>query len=144
MALKIYGIHGRSTASIRVPAGDGKAYLICEFTKGRPTPGANYKPAVYATSDTTEQSIIEHSPYFGGIIKLMEVYATADTKNSAPIMKEENPRAEAKVFEDVTTYEQALTVLKSLGAKATQLRSIDAVKRLMANLNVSFPNYNFE
>lgn len=143
MALKIYGIHGRSTASIRVPAGDGKAYLICEFTKGRPTPGGNYKPATYATHDKTEQDIIEHSPYFGGIIKLLHVYGSIEEKAVAK-SEAATPKNEPKVYEDVETYEQAITVLKSLGAKATQLRSVDAIKKLMASMNVSFPNYNFE
>ena len=146
MALKIYGIHGRSTAVIRVPAGDGKAYLEVEFTKGRPTPGGNYKPAVYSTNDKTEQSIIEHSPYFGGTIKLIQVYGNdSDAAAPAPAPAVEAPKAaEPKVYPDVETYEQAVVVLKSLGAKATQLRSTDAIRKFMSTMNVSFPNYNFE
>lgn len=149
MALKIYGIHGRSTALIRIPAGNGKAWIECEFTKGRPTKGANYKPATYATSDKTAQAIIERSSYFGTIIKLIEVYGTdsAPKKNEAEeefVMPVAINEKKAQVFEDVTTYEQAIAKLKALGVKATQLRSTAAIQKAMVVLNISFPNYSFE
>ncbi len=74
MKTKIYAIHGYTTSIIRVPAGDGKAYLSCEFTKGCPHNRTNYRPATYSTSDATEQAIIENSLMFNRLIKLWRVY----------------------------------------------------------------------
>lgn len=157
MALKIYAIHGRSTAILRIPAGDGKAYLECEFTNGRPAKGANYRPATFSTTDKTAQMIIEKSPYFGKSIKLQSVYgvdnktkavaktadAPAPVKAKKPVIEGENAGKNAKIFPDVTTYEQAIQALKSLGAKATQLRGVPAIQKTMVTLGVEFPNYKF-
>lgn len=148
--LKIYGIHGKTTAQIRIPAGDGKAFLLCEFTKGRPISGAGYKPATYATSDKTEQSIIENSPYFNKLVRLVETYGSDEKEAGAKSAKKQEASKEAavsnepRVYEDVATYEDAIKVLKALGAKATQLKSPEAAKKAMATMNISFPNYNFE
>lgn len=160
MATKVYGISGYTTTCLRIPAGDGKAYLECEFTRGCPN-GAYSRPATYVTSDKTVQSIIEHSPYFGRMIRIIRVssdgqkpepVAAAPAPAAAPIKKAapaaegaaaQDPEAE-KVYPDVKTYEEAISCLKSLGAKATQLRSVEAAKKFMSQKNVTFPNYNFE
>lgn len=157
--LKIYGIDNRSTALIRIPAGDGRAWLQCEFTKGRPAKGPNYKPATYASYDATEQAIIEKSPYFGRLVRLVEIYDNGPKKSDVvktqaePVKEAPNEPAkelakanskEPKVYPDVTSYEEAVAVLKSLGAKATQLVSTETIKKCATTKGVTFPNYNFD
>lgn len=150
MATKVYGISGYTTTCLRIPAGDGKAYLECEFTRGCPN-GAYSRPATYVTSDKTVQSIIEHSPYFGRMIRIIRV--SSDGQKPEPVAAAPAPAAESaaaqdpeaeKVYPDVKSYEEAISCLKSLGAKATQLRSVEAAKKFMSQKNVTFPNYNFE
>lgn len=156
MITKVYGISGYTTTCLRIPAGDGKAWLECEFTRGC-TNGAYARPATFVTSDKTVQSIIEHSPYFGRMIRLVRVNSDESTSHSpverrpaAASVKEaasdaaDTAKEAPKVYADVKSYEEAISVLKSLGAKATQLRSVEAAKKYMAQNNVSFPNYNFE
>lgn len=172
MVTKVYGISGYTTTIIRIPAGDGKAWLECEFTRGCPNSAA-FRPATYVTSDKTAQSIIEHSPYFGRLIKLIRVSsdekgdaapakAQATARVQQPAISQEKPSQpkdestdekellpqgdnEAPTeYPDVKTYEEAIAVLKSLGAKATQMRTIPMTKKLVEKMNISFPNYNFE
>lgn len=158
MVTKVYGISGYTTTCLRIPAGDGKAYIECEFTRGCPNSGAYARPATYVTSDKTVQNIIEHSPYFGRMIRIVRVNSDENNAPTPVVAKPtavvENKPAETvetkadketpKVYPDVKTYEEAISVLKSLGAKATQLRSVDAAKKYMSQNSVTFPNYNFE
>ena len=154
---KIYAIYGYTTAPIRIPAGDGKAYIEVEFTRGRPGAGANSKPATYCSVSKTEQDIIEHSPFFNRLIKLYRVYGDAPATSpaaasqpvaapaAAPVAEEDFQKpVEQKVFPEVTSYDQAVSVLKGLGAKATSLRSVAAIQKAMVNMGVTFPNYSFE
>lgn len=161
MATKVYGISGYTTTIMRIPAGDGRAWIECEFTRGCQM-GAYSRPATYVTTDKTVQQIIERSAYFKKrVIKLVKSYeentpmseqqaAAVATKVAAEKKADvqEAPVAasndEPKVFEDVTSYEQAVITLKGLGAKATQLRSVEAIKKYMSQHNVTFPNYNFD
>ena len=157
MVTKVYGISGYTTTCLRIPAGDGKAYIECEFTRGC-TNGAYARPATFVTSDKTVQSIIEHSPYFGRMIRLVRVNSDennaaapvaaktapiVESKSAEPAFKD-NGKETPKEYPDVKTYEEAISVLKSLGAKATQLRTIEAAKKFMSLNNISFPNYNFD
>lgn len=141
MITKVYAIFGRTTANILIPAGDGSAFIKCEFTKGCINGGPNYRPAVYATNSATEQDIIENSLLFlNGIIQLYRCYGelqeSPQKKNVAPEKKE------IAVYEDVTDKESAVQVLKSLGAKATTLASVEKMREFMTNKGISFPNYN--
>ena len=142
--VKVYGIHGRTTALIRIPAGSGKAWLELEFRRGRLGLGKSNQAATYSTADPTEQAIIEDSPQFGGLIKLMRVYGEQGAE-VAPALATGKPEAvEVTLTEvpEVTTKEQAIAYLKTKGAKATQLRDDEAIKRFAAKIGVSFPNLN--
>ena len=142
--VKVYGIHGRTTALIRIPAGSGKAWLELEFRRGRLGLGKSNQAATYSTADPTEQAIIEDSPQFGGLIKLMRVYGEQGAE-VAPALATEKPEAVEVTFTEVpevTTKEQAVAYLKTKGAKATQLRDDEAIKRFAAKIGVSFPNLN--
>lgn len=155
MATKVYGISGYTTTVIRIPAGNGKAWIECEFTRGYPN-GAYQRPATFVTSDATIQNIIEHSKYFGRLIRIVrssgnaaatpKPIAKVSKTTAAPEPVEEAPKEEAAIKEmpEVTTYEEAISSLKALGAKATQLKSIASAKKFMEQHNVIFPNYNFE
>lgn len=138
--LKVYGIHGRTTALIRIPAGkSGKVFLECEFARGRMGVGPANRPATYVTTDPIKQAIIEDSPLFGSTIKLVrsyedEVKEEAPVKDASPVLQE---------IPGVTCHEEAVAYLKAHGAKATNLSSDTAIKKYMVKIGVTFPNYDF-
>jgi len=136
--LKIYGIHGKTQAILKFPLNDGKAWLSCEFAHGRIGAGMGNRPATYATADETEQNIIQNSDFFkSGYVHLFRTSGT-ETKNSAP-----EPVVEPKYVSDVYSREEAIQYLKSNGAKATNLKDDEAIKKFMAKINVEFPNFSF-
>lgn len=143
MATKVYGIPGKTTVEIKLPV--GKAILPLLFEHGCLDRKA-FKPATYITNKKVIQDIIENSKYFGKTIKLIKSYgndqpaAPAAPKAAAPKAEPDEP----KVFEDVTSYDQVIAILKGFGVKATQLRTPELVKKVCAARNISFPNYNFD
>lgn len=140
--IKVYGIHGRTTAIIRIYTKSGLAYIEPEFKRGRLGLGKSNAAATYSTADPTEQAIIEDSNYFGGLIKLIRVYDNGG-ENVAPALATEKPaaaEAEHTIVPEVTTKEEAIAYLKQQGAKAVQLRDDEAIKRFAAKIGVSFPN----
>lgn len=141
--LKVYGIHGRTTALLQIPTNGGKAWMEIEFRRGRLGLGASNKAATYSTSDPTVQAIIENSPLFGNPIKLLSVYDRGD-KVAAALATEKPSGAEVEptIVEEVSTKEQAVAYLKAKGAKATQIRDDESILKYAAKIGVSFPNYN--
>lgn len=150
MLTKIYAIHGKSTVVIRIPSGrTGKAYISCEFQRGRPVSGPYYRPATYATSSSIEQSIIENSPYFkNSTITLFRTFgsveeqpvAAAAKKAAAPVAEK---APESVVLGDVVDRETLIEALKAHGAKAAVLASDDKMKAYMEKNNLVAPNYQF-
>lgn len=147
--VKVYGIAGKTCANIKLSV--GKASLQLEFTKGC-LDRKNYRPATYTTGDATLQAMIENSPMFGRLIFIHRVYLDSADASVKKAAEETAPAASGKaetgakagqVYEDVTTYEEAITKLKSLGAKATNLSSVENIKKYMKNRNIVFPNYAF-
>ena len=162
MALKVYGIPGRTQAIVQIPV--GKAFLTVEFRRGRQGYGTANRPALYSTRNETEQEMIENSPLFGRTIKLVRV-EKVEAPVAAPVQKPAAPRkpaapkkpapeepapgepeeaapaAELAVEEhpEVTTKEAAVALLKSKGAKATDLTDEKYLK-YAAKIGVSFPN----
>lgn len=140
--IKVYGIHNRTTAQIRINAGNGRSWLELEFKHGRLGLGSKNRAATYSTADKTEQAIIESSNQFGGLIKLLRVYDEAG-ENIAPVLATEKTNAVEIVPTEepsVTTYDDAVALLKSKGAKATELRSHAAILSCAAKLGITFPN----
>lgn len=134
--LKVYGIHGRTTALIRIPAGkNGRAYLECEFGRGRMGVGPANRPATYVTTDPVKQAIIEGSPLFGGMIKLIRSYEDEPGQTEAPASKS------VTEIPEVTSHDEAVAYLKAHGAKATNLTSDSAIRKYMDKIGVVFPNY---
>lgn len=147
MITKTYGIYGRTTAILRIPTGKGgKATIEVEFNRGIPNAGPNYRPATYATSDPVIQSILERSSLFGTMYKIVSIVGTDESsaKNAkaapakpAPVKKDIEP------LEGITTKEEAVAFLKSKGAKATNLKDDESIKKYAEKIGVSFPNlYN--
>lgn len=160
---KVYGIYGYTYATIQVPVGTGAAHLMLEFKNGNPHGGAYYAPAVYVSASKTEQEMIESSPLFGHKIILYKVYgepepevvpaaapqpaaahapAPAPAPASAPAAGTESP-IEYKEYPEVRSIEDARALLKSLGAKATQLAQESSMKKFMEKNHIKFPNFNF-
>ena len=137
--LKVYGIHGRTQALIKVPVNNGKAWIECEFRHGRIGAGMGNRPATYPTADVTEQNIIENSPLYGPLIVLVRAVGE-DKPVAAAAEKAVEPQAAAKAVTSVTSREEAVAYLKQNGAKASELRSNEAIKQCAAKLGVFFPN----
>lgn len=86
--LKVYGITGRTVAIVRVPVGDGKAFLQCEFRRGRMSAGIHNRPATYATTNPVEQDIIENCESFkSGSIKLVRSYGESVDAATSQFLK---------------------------------------------------------
>ena len=135
--LKVYGIDGRTTAIIQIPAGDGSAWLTCEFKRGRVGTQAYNRPATYSTTDVTEQNIIEDSPLFGRQIQLIRVYDEGGNEASVEAI----PGVPAVTeYPDVESKEEAVAFLKAHGAKATDISFNAKIKAYAAKIGVSFPN----
>ena len=140
--LKVYGVYGKTTAIVRIPTSSGRSWLQIEFKRGRLGLGRSNQAATYSTSDPTEQAIIEDSSMFGGMIKLISVYRNGGESVPAPLetAKPEAAEVDKTIVTEVTTKEQAVAYLKSKGAKATQLRDDEAIKKFADKIGVSFPN----
>ena len=161
---KVYSYPGLTAGIITIPV--GRTAIKIEFSKGYFDKKLR-KPALYSTSDKVEQQIIENSPLFGKRIFLFRTYgqpeevveerkvqtpadapsqtpadapsqASADAPSQAPAVKETTE------YPEVTTYEDAIAVLKGIeGVKATQLRSRVSAKSVAEVHGIIFPNFEF-
>ena len=153
---KVYSYPGLTAGIITIPV--GRTAIKIEFSKGYFDKKLR-KPALYSTSDKVEQQIIENSPLFGKRIFLYRTYGqpeevveerkvqapadapsqtTADAPSQAPVVKETTE------YPEVTTYEDAIAVLKGIdGVKATQLRSRVSAKSVAEVHGIIFPNFEF-
>lgn len=138
MTTKVYGIHGRASAILRIPTGSGKAEYRAEFENGLPGAGANYRPATFSTADPIVQRILETSPHFGKTYVLWRVWHDEDGNKAAPAAKSQ--RMPAEPLEGITTKEEAVAYLKSKGAKATNLKDAESILKYAEKIGVSFPN----
>lgn len=150
---KVYGIYGKTTVEINLPI--GRATLPIAFTRGC-LDRKNYRPASYITSKKSIQDMIESSPLFGRTIKLVKIYGNDTPKEEAapaPAPKKAvakpapapEPEQEVvpKEYPDVTTKEQLVAVVKSLGAKASILADDAKLNKFISTKGLSFPNYQF-
>lgn len=153
---KVYSYPGLTAGIITIPV--GRTAIKIEFSKGYFDKKLR-KPALYSTSDKVEQQIIENSPLFGKRIFLYRTYgqpeevveerkvqtsvdapsqAPADAPSQTPAVKETTE------YPEVTTYEDAIAVLKGIeGVKATQLRSRVSAKSVAEVHGITFPNFEF-
>lgn len=153
---KVYSYPGLTAGIITIPV--GRTAIKIEFSKGYFDKKLR-KPALYSTSDKVEQQIIENSPLFGKRIFLYRTYGqpeevveerkvqtptdapsqtSADAPSQTPAVKETTE------YPEVTTYEDAIAVLKGIeGVKATQLRSRVSAKSVAEVHGIIFPNFEF-
>ena len=145
---KVYSYPGLTAGIITIPV--GRTAIKIEFSKGYFDKKLR-KPALYSTSDKVEQQIIENSPLFGKRIFLYRTYGQPeevveerkvqtpdDAPSQAPAVKETTE------YPEVTTYEDAIAVLKGIeGVKATQLRSRVSAKSVAEVHGIIFPNFEF-
>lgn len=153
---KVYSYPGLTAGIITIPV--GRTAIKIEFSKGYFDKKLR-KPALYSTSDKVEQQIIENSPLFGKRIFLYRTYGqpeevveerkvqapddapsqtSADAPSQTPAIKETTE------YPEVTTYEDAIAVLKGIeGVKATQLRSRVSAKSVAEVHGIIFPNFEF-
>ena len=134
---KFYGIYGRTTAVMKIEVNGGKAFFECEFNRGNPNPGAYYRPATYVTSSKVEQDIIENSPLFPSIIKLVRVVGEPEPE------AKQTKAPEVTEYPEIEDREGAVALLKSLGATASVLTSDEAMKKFMVKKRIAFPNFSF-
>ena len=152
-------------ANIIVPVPCGRATINVTFKDGC-LDKKQSRPATYSTGDPVMQAIIENSPQFGHRIFLRdtfdipgtpEVKAPRVSKPSVSASVEDPTPAEgvsesastedstAASYPDVTTFEEAVGVLKGIpGVKVANLRTPASAKKVAALNGVVFPNYNFE
>lgn len=131
MTSKIYAYLGKNQAFVDIPTGP-KGSIKVEFKGGDIFNAVSYQLATSKSiTDPSMQDAIENSPMFGNTIILY-------SQNSV----DENKVRELEEFPDVTDFASAAALLKSRGAKASQLKSIEGVRTLATNMGVSFPNWN--
>ena len=138
MTTKVYGIHGRSSAILRIPTGSGKAEFRAEFENGLPGAGANYRPATFSTADPIVQRIMETSPHFGRTYVLYRVWHEDDGDKAVPAAKPR--RTQIEPLEGIATKEEAIAYLKGKGAKAVNLKDEESILKYAEKIGVSFPN----
>ena len=153
---KVYSYPGLTAGIITIPV--GRTAIKIEFSKGYFDKKLR-KPALYSTSDKVEQQIIENSPLFGKRIFLYRTYGQpeevveerkvqtpADVPSQTPVNAPSQAPAvkETTEYPEVTTYEDAIAVLKGIeGVKATQLRSRVSAKSVAEVHGIIFPNFEF-
>ena len=153
---KVYSYPGLTAGIITIPV--GRTAIKIEFSKGYFDKKLR-KPALYSTSDKVEQQIIENSPLFGKRIFLYRTYgqpeevveerkvqtpADAPSQTSANAPSQTPAVKETTEYPEVTTYEDAIAVLKGIeGVKATQLRSRLSAKSVAEVHVIIFPNFEF-
>ena len=153
---KVYSYPGLTAGIITIPV--GRTAIKIEFSKGYFDKKLR-KPALYSTSDKVEQQIIENSPLFGKRIFLYRTYgqpeevveerkvqtpADAPSQTPADAPSQTPAVKETTEYPEVTTYEDAIAVLKGIdGVKATQLRSRVSAKSVAEVHGIIFPNFEF-
>ena len=153
---KVYSYPGLTAGIITIPV--GRTAIKIEFSKGYFDKKLR-KPALYSTSDKVEQQIIENSPLFGKRIFLYRTYgqpeevveerkvqtpADAPSQTSADVPSQTPAVKETTEYPEVTTYEDAIAVLKGIdGVKATQLRSRVSAKSVAEVHGIIFRNFEF-
>ena len=152
-------------ANIIVPVPCGRATINVTFKDGC-LDKKQSRPATYSTGDPVMQAIIENSPQFGHRIFLRDTFDIPGTPEvkvprvSSPSLSvhAEDPTPAEGVsesastgdsteasFPDVTTFEEAVGILKGIpGVKVANLRTPASAKKVAALNGVVFPNYNFD
>lgn len=151
MVRKVYSYPGIADGKIQIRA--GRALISVPFANGR-LDKKNGRNATYVTGDPVMQAIIEKSSMFGSKIFLESTYGTPDAAKVAkkessktpdePIIDEADLSSGVEEYPNVTSFEEAVAVLKAQGVKAVSLRTIASAAKAANALHIVFPNYKFE
>ena len=143
---KTYGINNVVEASYVFPAMKGR--LRANFSGGVLDP-KRMRPATLTTKNPVVMLIIENSDMFKSG-RIFIVAQNEDPKPERPAPKKEVKKKKAtpdkvaddgrKVYEDVTSLGDAVSVLMALGANAAELQDKATLLETASQLNVSFPN----
>ena len=129
--VKIYKIKANEAI---IPLTLGKCKVTAHFKGGNLLSG---KWATLSTCDPIVQLAIEQNPRYGRAIILDKVIAPK------PDAAKSEEKAEAKVVEGPTTINDVITYLKEVeGVEVTAMKTMAAVKKQIARLNLQFPNVN--
>lgn len=129
--IKIYKIKANEAV---LPLSLGKCKVTAHFKGGNLLGG---RWATLTTADPIVQMAIEKSPRFGSVILLERVVV------SEPEKEESAAATEAKVVEGPTTINDVIAYLKDVeGVEMSAMKTMAAVKKVIARLNLSFPNVN--
>lgn len=172
MATKVYGIYGRTTVEINLPVGKATLPLIFErgcldrknFRPATFITSKKYIQDMIENSNMFGKSIIlvkvygneqaaERKPAksetkkqtdrTSAASKAKEVANTSKSKEAEDTETGAEGNADGTIdYPDVTSKEEAIAVLKSLGAKATDFKDDDALPALMAKYKVTFSNFS--
>ena len=147
MTRKTYIIPGLNSAKLIFYLNGSNARFRVEF-KGGST--FNNVPASFTTSDPACQAAIEEDPNFMKRIFISSVY-NFDAEGEQlpdsplpPVEENEEEDAEETSVESVTDINSLRKYLKdTYGISGNALRSIDAIKKQVAQRNLVFPNFSF-
>lgn len=128
--IKIYKIKANEAI---LPLTLGKCKVTARFKGGNLLAG---RWATLTTADPIVQMAVEKNPRFGRVILLERVIAPE------PAVVAETT-VEPKIVEGPTTLNDVINYLKDVeGVEMTSMKTIAAVKRHIARLNLQFPNVN--
>lgn len=128
--IKIYKIKANEAI---LPLTLGKCKVTARFKGGNLLAG---RWATLTTADPIVQMAVEKNPRFGRVILLERVIAPE------PAVVAE-ATVEPKIVEGPTTLNDVINYLKDVeGVEMTSMKTIAAVKRHIARLNLQFPNVN--
>ncbi len=142
MVVKTYGIRGLSEWYGKLNA--GSLSVDAAFTGGTASP-SGARPAYMVVKDPVKQFVIENSKEFkDGFIYVEMAQETPGVHPRMAVSKGAAPKAvNGKPVEEhpeVTKTQEAIEVLKLLGAETESIKTKADAKRVAAELNISFPN----
>lgn len=146
---KTYGIDNVVEASYLFPA--MKGHLRANFTGGV-LDERRRRPATLTTKNPVAMLILENTEMFksGRMFIVAQTEDPVTPKEIEAAAKKAEPKKKTKadkvtddgrkVYDNVTTVGDAVTILLELGAKAAALQDTATMLETAAQLNVSFPN----
>lgn len=131
--VKIYKIKANEAI---IPLTLGKCKVTAHFKGGNLMSG---KWATLSTNDPIVQLAIEQSPRYGRAILLERIIAPKPESVKA------EGKTEVKVVEGPTTINDVITYLREVeGVEVSAMKTMAAVKKQIARLNLQFPNVTLE
>lgn len=146
IAQKTYVIPGLNSAKLIFYLNGSNAKFHVEFSGGSTF---NNVPASFTTTDPACQAAIESDPGFGKRILISAVYYYDEEGERQPDSPrpepEPEPETEPTSVDSVTDINSARKYLKdTYGVSGKALMSKEAIKKVMLEYNVTFPNFNLE